>query len=542
MLRRDALIAYLSMEVALESDIPTYAGGLGVLAGDLLRSAADLGLRMVGVTLVHRRGYFRQRLDPEGRQTTDPMQWAPERRLAVLEPRCHVSIDGRHVLVRAWRYDIQGIGGHVVPVLLLDTDLPENDAEARRFTDELYGGDDHYRLCQEAVLGIGGVRMLRALGYDDVQRFHLNEGHSALLALELYTEAAAGLPHAAAAERVRRSCVFTTHTPVPAGHDQFPVAMAEKVLGAPQVDALRALGCCGDRLNMTLVALRLSHWVNGVARSHGDVSSSMFPSYHIASITNGVHSASWTSPPFARLFDRHIPDWRRSSFTLRYARSIPAEAVTAAHHEAKQLLVDAVNDRTGAGFHSHVFTLGFARRATVYKRPTLIFHDAARLRQLAREAGGLQLVFAGKAHPRDEAGQALIRTVLREGAELAPDIRLVWLPDYDMRLAQLITAGTDVWLNTPHPPEEASGTSGMKAAHNGVPSVSILDGWWWEGHLEGVTGWAVGAARRPRGMPREDGDDAEATDSALQRDVLASTLSACSTSTWCAPTTPRNSR
>jgi starch phosphorylase len=520
--RRDARIAYLSMEVALASDVPTYAGGLGVLAGDVLRTAADLGLRMVGVTLVHRRGYFRQRLDAAGRQTTEPMVWAPEGQLCELAPRCDVNIDGRRVAVRAWRYDIRGIDGHVVPVLLLDTDLPDNDAEARRFTDELYGGDDHYRLCQEAVLGIGGARMLRALGYDDVRRFHLNEGHSALLALELYAEALAATPDdpAAAAERVRRSCVFTTHTPVPAGHDQFPLGLAEKVLGTSQVAALRALGCCGDHLNMTLVALRLSHWVNGVARRHGEVSTSMFPGYHIASISNGVHSASWTSPPFKRLYDRHIPDWQRSSFTLRYASSIPGAEVRAAHAEAKQLLIDAVNERTAAGLRSDVFTLGFARRATAYKRPALIFHDPSRLRSIGAGAGGLQLVFAGKAHPHDASGQALIRTVVGQAAPLAPDVRVVWLPDYDLRLAQLITAGSDVWLNTPRPPEEASGTSGMKAAHNGVPSLSICDGWWWEGHVEGVTGWALGAACRDDGSPREDADDADAIYRALEQDVL----------------------
>jgi starch phosphorylase len=506
--------------VALESDIPTYAGGLGVLAGDLLRSAADLGLPMVGVTLVHRRGYFRQRLDPDGRQHIEPMIWAPEQRLAEVDGRCEVDVEGRRVVVRAWRYDARGINGHVVPVLLLDTDLPDNDADARRFTDELYGGDDRYRLCQEAVLGIGGVRMLRALGFHELRRFHMNEGHSALLALELYAEALVNTPHDAAMERVRRSCVFTTHTPVPAGHDQFPIALAEKVLGAPQVEALQALGCCGERLNMTLVALRLSHWVNGVARSHGEVSSSMFPGYHIASITNGVHSPTWTSPPFRRLYDRYIPDWHRSSFTLRYARSLPADAVTTAHREAKQLLVDTVNKRTGAGFRSEVLTLGFARRATAYKRPTLLFHDVERLRRFAREAGSLQLVFAGKAHPHDDSGQALIRAVVQHGTALAPDVRVVWLADYDLDLARLVTAGADVWLNTPRPPEEASGTSGMKAAHNGVPSVSIRDGWWWEGHLEGVTGWAVGVAHRDARAPREDAEDADAMYCVLERHVL----------------------
>jgi starch phosphorylase len=511
-LRTDARVAYFSMEIALESEIPTYAGGLGILAGDLLRSAADLGLPMIGVTLAHRRGYFRQRLDADGRQRVQPTMWAPQARLAAVGARSEVDIEGRRVVVAAWRYDVRGVDGHVVPVLLLDTDLPDNDADARRYTDELYGGDDRYRLCQEVVLGVGGVRLLRALGCRGLQRFHLNEGHSALLALELYAEALSEAPGdaAVAAERVRRSCVFTTHTPVPAGHDQFPIELVEKVLGPQPLEALRTLGCCSDRLNLTLAALRLSYWVNGVARSHGEVSSSMFPGYHIASITNGVHSATWTCPPFRQLYDRYIPDWHRSSFTLRYARSIPAEAVTAAHREAKQQLVDAVNGRTGAGFGADVFTLGFARRATAYKRPALLFQDPERLRRLARRGGGLQVVFAGKAHPRDASGQALIREVVRHGAALAPDVRVVWLEDYDLRLAQLITAGVDVWLNTPRPPEEASGTSGMKAAHNGVPSVSVRDGWWWEGHVEDVTGWAVGRAHREAPPAPEDAEDADA--------------------------------
>jgi starch phosphorylase len=524
----DIRIAYLSMEIALENEIPTYAGGLGILAGDLLRSAADVGVSMVGVTLAHRRGYFRQRLDAAGRQDTEPMPWAPEARLSELSARCAVTIGGRPVVIRGWRYELRGAHGHVVPVLLLDTDVPDNDAEARGFTDELYGGDDRYRLCQEIVLGIGGVRMLRALGCERIRRFHLNEGHSALLALELYAEELARTPYetGAAAERVRRTCVFTTHTPVPAGHDQFPAALVEKTLGGPEVEALRALGCCSDRLNMTLVALRLSHWVNGVARSHGEVSSSMFPGYHIASISNGVHSATWTAPAFRRLYDRYIPDWQRSSFTLRYARSIPAGAVTAAHAEAKQRLVDTVNNGAGGGFRLDALTLGFARRATAYKRPALLFHDPARLRDIARGAGGLQVVFAGKAHPRDESGQALIREVVRHGAALVPDVRVVWLPDYDVELAQLITAGVDVWLNTPRPPEEASGTSGMKAAHNGVPSLSVRDGWWWEGHLEGVTGWAVGTARRGERTLTEDADDADAMYGALEEHVLPAWRSA----------------
>jgi starch phosphorylase len=510
------------MEVALDPAVPTYAGGLGVLAGDLLRTAADLGVPMIGVSLVHRHGYLKQHLDALGRQTGEPTHWSPEERLILLDPGCQVTLEERPVAVRAWRYDLRGWAGHVVPVLLLDTDVPDNDPDARRFTDELYGGDDRHRLCQEALLGIGGVRMLRALGYRDVRRFHLNEGHSALLALALFGEELAltpGRPNAAI-ERVKRMCVFTTHTPIPAGHDQFALDLAGKVLGREAIEVLHDLGCCGDRLNMTRVALHLSHWVNGVTRRHGEVSSTMFPGYHVSSITNGVRSETWTSAPFQELFDRHIPDWRRSYFTLRYADSIPREAVAAAHSAAKRMLVDTVNARMRAGFDADAFTIGFARRAAVYKRPLLVFHDAERLRALARRYGPLQLVFGGKAHPRDEAGQGLITTIFEWARALSPDLRVVYMPDYGLQEALLITAGVDLWLNTPRPPLEASGTSGMKAAHNGVPSLSVLDGWWWVGLVPGVTGWAVGPSERGVAPERDDAADAAEIYQRLDSDII----------------------
>jgi starch phosphorylase len=271
---------------------------------------------------------------------------------------------------------------------------------------------------------------------------------------------------------------------------------------------------------MTRVALHLSHWINGVTRRHGEVSSSMFPGYHISSITNGVRSATWTSPPFQELFDRYIPDWRRSNFTLRYADSLPLEAVATAHRVAKHQLVDAVRAHGGVAFDADAFTVGFARRATTYKRPLLVFHDAERLRALGRRHGVLQLVFAGKAHPRDEAGQALITKVIDWRDALAPDVRVVYLPDYGLREAQLVTAGVDLWLNTPRPPLEASGTSGMKAAHNGVPSLSVLDGWWWEGCVPGVTGWAIGPTERGTVAEREDAADAAEIYDRLDADIV----------------------
>jgi starch phosphorylase len=516
----EGVIAYFSMEIALESHIPTYSGGLGVLAGDTLRAAADLEVPMIGVTLLHRQGYFSQRLEADGTQREELATWSVTDRLESREGVCSVEVGGRDVMVRAWRYLIRGVTGATVPVFLLDTDIPGNDPSDRRLTDRLYGGDARYRLCQELILGAGGVRMLRALGYTRVARYHMNEGHAALLALELLAEEEAhtGEPAHEAIERVKQRCVFTTHTPVPAGHDQFDLALAREVLGPSRVQVLQTLRCCDTALNLTLVALELSHYVNGVTRRHGEVSRSMFPGYPIGSITNGVHSTTWTAPPFAALYDRYIPDWRRDSFSLRYALGIPVTAIQSAHREAKAQLVRTVNERTPVHFDPERFTLGFARRTTAYKRPTLLLRDPARLRRLAAARGPLQVVFAGKAHPHDAEGKQLIREIVSRAAQLAPDVRIAYLPDYDLELARQVTAGVDLWLNTPRPPLEASGTSGMKAAHNGVPSLSVLDGWWLDGHVEGVTGWSIG--RRDGASEAADDDDARHLYETLEQTIL----------------------
>jgi starch phosphorylase len=513
-------IAYFSMEIALESGIPSYSGGLGVLAGDTLRSAADLGLPMLGVTLLYRKGYFLQHLDAGGRQIEEPATWPVDQVLKPTDGVCVVEVERRAVTVRAWRHVVTGAAGASVPVVLLDTDVSGNDPYDRALTDCLYGGDDRYRLCQEAILGIGGVRMLKALGYRDIVRFHMNEGHSALLGLELFDEELSRTPsdRSRAVERTKGRCVFTTHTPVPAGHDQFSLDLAERVLGAEPLNALRELKCCETELNMTRVALTLSHYVNGVSKRHGEVSHSMFPNYPVGSITNGVHSPTWTAPSFAGLYDRYIPGWRKDSFALRYAIKLPLDAIRRAHEEAKERLIAEVNQRSDTRLDAGVFTLGFARRVTAYKRPDLLFQDPERLRELARAHGGLQLVFAGKAHPHDEGGKTLIQRIVQWTRDLAPEVRIVYLLNYDLALAKLLTAGVDVWLNTPRPPHEASGTSGMKAAHNGVPSLSVLDGWWIEGYVAGITGWAIGAPSSA--AERDDADEARDLYAMLENHVL----------------------
>jgi len=519
-------VAYFSMEVALGARIPTYAGGLGVLAGDTIRASADLGIPMTAISLLHRQGYFHQHLDPDGGQTEEPVAWAVDDFLEPCEPLVEVTIEGRAVALRAWRYRIAGVRGAEVPVYLLDTDLPQNAEEDRALTGSLYGGDARYRLCQEVVLGIGGLRMLRALGYRRLHRLHLNEGHAGLAALALLEEMigmsrGAQLDSEVMLNEVRAHCVFTTHTPIPAGHDIFPAELVEQVLGTDRAALIAEFGQ-RDALNLTDLALRASRFVNGVAMRHGDVSRSMFPGYPIRSITNGIHPPTWATRSFSKLFDRHIPDWKSDPLSLRYAVGIPLSEIRRAHRSSKRSLIDRINRESNAGFDADVLTIGFARRATAYKRPTLIFRDVERLAAIAKAHGELQLVFAGKAHPHDDEGKARIREIFAIRDALRGRVGVAYLVNHDMEQGRLLCGGCDVWLNTPIPPLEASGTSGMKAALNGVPSLSVLDGWWVEGHVEGVTGWAIGAdpgSKRPDSA-RSDAAHADALYEKLETTVF----------------------
>lgn len=477
-------IAYFSMEIGLSNEIHTYSGGLGVLAGDTIRSSADLKLPLVAVTLVSKKGYFRQEITSDGKQIEHPQEWNPSQFMKLLPAEASVQIQNRNVTVKAWLYELQSLTGGVVPVLFLDTDTEENAPEDREITFFLYGGDEKYRLKQEIVLGIGGVRMLDALGYK-IRKYHMNEGHSSFLALELLRK------HEMNINRVRNLCIFTTHTPVEAGHDKFSYDLVREVLGEfIPIDILQSLGG-QDRLNMTLLALNLSNYVNGVAKRHKMVSKEMFPSYEIHAITNGIHSYTWTCESFKRLYDKYIPGWAHEPELLVRVEIIPDNEIWQAHMKAKKNLIDYVNSKTNVDVDYDTLTIGFARRATEYKRHALLFSDVERLKKVNRK-GRIQLIFAGKAHPKDEKGKRLIQQIFNYKEVLKGEVKIAYLENYDMNLAAKLVSGVDVWLNTPLPPMEASGTSGMKAAHNGVINFSVLDGWWIEGWIEGVTGWAIG--------------------------------------------------
>ena len=500
MTRLSSDIAYLSLEIGFEAEIPTYSGGLGVLAGDTLKAAADVGLPYVGVTLLYRGGYFSQKLGPDGGQTPEPHPWKPEDTLRAMSPRIVVPLDGREVVIKAWRLDIHGVNGHIVPVYFLDSDLPENDEAARSLTNRLYDGGPDHRIRQEAILGIGGRRILRAIGHD-VDTLHMNEGHASFLCIELLSEYFARVREqtgqdakldAAAVAHVRRKCVFTTHTPVEAGHDRFGIDAVRTIVGDhPLFDRPDLYGENGV-LNTTRLAMNFSKFCNAVARKHGEISRKMFPGYPIRSITNGVHATSWASPRMRKLFDTHMPLWRQDNHDLRLAHAIPDKDLWRAHSEDKADMLKAVSERTGVTLDPEALTLVFARRMTDYKRPGLVFADLDRLKKIAKNIGPIQFVFAGKAHPHDGRGQDIIRSIHRAAKDLEGAVPVAFFPDYDIAIARHLVSGADIWLNNPRPPLEASGTSGMKAALNGVPSLSTLDGWWIEGCVPGETGWVIG--------------------------------------------------
>ena len=487
-------IAYFSMEVGIKSEIPTYSGGLGVLAGDAIRSSADLRIPLVAVTLASRKGYLRQKITEKGEQLDYPDEWNPSTLSELMPNTVTITIGNRPVKIQSWLYEYQSLTGGAVPILLLDTDVDGNQPDDRRITDFLYGGDERYRLKQEVVLGIGGMKMLDALNFK-IRKYHMNEGHSSLLTLELLRNMNMN------AEKVRDLCIFTTHTPVEAAFDRFSYDIVKELLGDEfPMEILMKYGG-QDRLNMTLLALNLSKYENGVTKAHMEYTKRLFPGYHIRAVTNGVHSYTWTCQYFRELFDRHIPGWAGEPELLVRVDEVPHEEIWDAHMKAKQTLMDFIGEKTSVPMDSSVLTLGFARRATGYKRATLIFSDLPRLRKVNKR-GALQLVFAGKAHPRDESGKTVIREIHKCKSLLKDEMKIVYLENYDMEMAAKLTSGVDVWLNTPQPPWEASGTSGMKAAHNGVVNFGVLDGWWIEGCIEGVTGWAIGPS--PKESVAED--------------------------------------
>lgn len=534
-------VAYLSMEFGLHESLPLYSGGLGVLAGDHIRSASDLDVPLVGVSLLYRSGYFRQVIE-QGQQLaaypTSHFDRLPLTRCTDddgLPVQIKIPLGDRAVHAQIW---VLQVGRN--PLYLLDTDVDANEVHDRALTSTLYGGGSQMRIEQEVLLGLGGVRALQALGLTPAV-YHLNEGHCAFVVLQLVADAMAdGASFDDALAFTRRRCVFTTHTPVPAGHDRFDEVLVDDALGSwaqtvgLSTELLMQLGRVHEAdieetLCMTVVALKGARAANGVSALHGEVSREMWqPLYPdtpvdavpIGHVTNGVHPLFWMAPPTRALFDSHLPGWRDRVWdpTLWAGiDAVPDGALQELRHSLRGQLVQLVRDRTGADFRPDRLTIGFARRFAPYKRGWLVFSDPDRLAALLDR--GVQLVFAGKAHPRDDAGKHIVSQVVRFSEQAGFRDRVVLLEDYDMHLGRVITAGADVWLNNPRRPKEASGTSGQKVCFNGGLNLSILDGWWPEG-FDGTNGWAIGDGTVPTDHEAQDAADALQLYEILEQKVL----------------------
>jgi starch phosphorylase len=558
----DKTIAYFSFEFGLHSSLPIYSGGLGILSGDHAKEASDLGLPFVGVGFMYPQGYFRQRLPSHGWQEAVYQQLdisqAPVRPVQDgngHEMRISVNLAGRRVHARIWHVRV---GRN--PLFLLDTDVDENEPWDRELSARLYSGDSETRIRQEIMLGIGGVRALRALGINP-SVWHMNEGHSAFLILECIRELVSqGKSFEEASSIIRKRSVFTTHTPVPAGHDAFGFQLVEQYfngywdeLGINREHFLSLGGHeeeWGMAFNMTVLALKLSGQANGVSKLHGEISREMWQEVWpnnkvedvpITSITNGVHVSTWIAGEMHNIFDKYLgPDWldnQDSTAIWQRLAEAPDEELWKVHLDLKRKLMSYLRERvrrrwvngsndptqvltSGTLLDPEALTIGFARRFATYKRSTLIFRDLERLQRILLDIHRpVQIVFAGKAHPADEPGKSLIQYIYNLAKHNQLGGRIAFIEDYDMHMARYLTQGVDVWLNTPRRPREASGTSGMKAAINGIPNLSILDGWWVEGY-NGANGWAIGDAREFDNHDAQDGFDANSIYQLLEDEIV----------------------
>jgi glycogen phosphorylase len=555
---KNETIAYFSAEFGLHESLPIYSGGLGVLAGDHTKEASDIGLPFVAIGFLYPQGYFRQRLDLSGWQEAiySKLDFAnvaaspaltPDGREVVVE----VELPGRTIYAKVYRIQVGRI-----PLFLMDTDIHPNSPQDRELSARLYGGDQEMRVAQEIVLGIGGVRALRQMGISPTV-WHMNEGHSAFLVLELARELVQkGTPFAEAMQQIQSESVFTTHTPVPAGNDAFPLPLIEKYfwqywsqLGISRdefVNVAMQQQSWGPTFAMTVLALKSSDRHNGVSKLHGHVARGMWQWLYsdksqddvpITSITNGVHTATWLAPEMRRLFEAYMgKDWedRLDDVEMwQMIHEIPNEVLWQTRQSLKKQLVDFARDRTRARhirlsttpavwpvLDEHAFTIGFARRFATYKRATLLFKDVERLKAiLNRWDRPMQIVFAGKAHPADDPGKLFIQQVYQMSQQPGFLGRILFIEEYDMCVARALVQGVDVWLNTPRRPYEASGTSGQKASLNGAPNMSILDGWWPEAY-NGKNGWAIGEEREYANLDEQDWNDSQHLYGLLENDVL----------------------
>ncbi len=483
-------IAYLSMEIALENNIKTYAGGLGVLAGDILKSAATRKFPLIGLTLLNKYGYFKQKINSSGNQIELIDRDFDFSLLKKLSTEVELLIGEEKIRIGVWQYLIKGLDKFEIPVYFLDTDIKENKNKFRELSTSLYGGDLEFRLQQEIVLGRGGLKILEALGYKNINKYHLNEGHGAFAGVELFSKSQK-ISNAEKINDVKKKCIFTTHTPIKTIYDDFSL---ELILKNQKDFPLSLPGLIiNNKINTLDLGFYFAGYINGVSKRHYELLQSIYPKQKIEAITNGVNSAYWTAADFKKLYDNFSPGWRVDAGLLKKAKLIPLAEIWKAHQKSKKRLLKYIREKTDINWQLDIFTFCFARRFTDYKQPLLLFTDVERLIDILESGGGAQIIFAGKAHLRDLSGQEAIKKIYQIKKKYKK-LKIIFLENYNLKLAQLLVAGVDLWINVPIPPQEASGTSGMKAAHNGVPQLSTLDGWWLEGFIKNKTGWSMSSA------------------------------------------------
>jgi starch phosphorylase len=487
------MIAYFVMECALDSRIPTYSGGLGILAGDTLQSFADLDVPAVGITLLWKNGFINQKLSNDGAQLNSLQDWDVEKYMQPTNIKIKIPIGGKDVTITAFKYVVESIkGDNEIDVYFLTPDTPENDAETRKICDRLYIEGGLTRLKQEIILGIGGYEMLKALNYRPFL-YHINESHSAFLIAGLMKDMDD-------LNRVKSRVVFTTHTPIPAAFDKFEIKDVKNMLS----------GYCGekvfndiyqedlndnDELNLSWLAIKNAKNVVAVSRKHKFVSEHIFEGYKLKYVTNGIHHVKWASPHHKMLYTKYIQGWEEDPDLLRGASCIPDGDFVQAHILCKETLIEMINSETDSSFVTADFTIAMAKRITHYKRNNLILSNPDKLIDIAEKKGGIQIVFAGKTHPADTDGLAMIKSIHDTSKYISSKtkkIKIAFLENYNIHKANIMLSGADLWLNNPTRPLEASGTSGMKASLNGVPNFSVLDGWWLEACMEGINGWGIG--------------------------------------------------
>lgn len=490
-------IAYFSLEYGINDDVKLYAGGLGILAGDTLKTAADKKLDYTGVGILYKKGYFKQIINAEGHQETLEDLWDYEKLLKlVLKPQ-EYQIGGYKVWLQVWELPVKSINGSI-PLYLIDTDLEQNDEYFRSISYHLYPNDYLLKHKQELVLGIGGVQILEKILGIIPDIIHINESHAGFCTIPLLKRFSK--------EEVKQKLVFTTHTPISAGHEVFTNEQIREYLG-DDFEVLDSQFKDSEHIKLTEICLFYSKFANGVSEKHSKVASKMFPEYTFDFITNGVEVNSWVNPVMAELFDKHIDNWRLKPQNLRLAQNINNVDFAQAKKSIKVALFDRLNEQNGTNLDPEIFTIGFARRAANYKRMNLLFKDFERLEKIASKFTKLQVIFSGKAHPNDELGQKYIREIIEVTKKKSQHIEVCFLTDYNMEISGHLVAGVDIWLNNPVVPLEASGTSGMKASLNGVPSFSTIDGWWPEGLVEGVTGWSIGTGKEGEDFLEEESND-----------------------------------